>query len=282
VKMSLLRFIGATSVDFPIIGADASGPFVLKSVEGLGPPEINVRMARTVLEKALYQGKSANLRQIIALVGLQPDWDEGQTPEELRTQLYSLLTPRYGQMVKAQIINNGTVQAFAQGQISKLEAAIFTKDPAVSITLDCDYGYLLSPNTVTQAPAQRTVNTDQRAFDVANDGTAPAGFILDMVLRANVDSPLVLKDSAAGGQRISVKGIDWKAGDRLVIDTRAGSRGVWRGAGGGALVSVLNNLDADISEWMQLYAGDNTLIINTAAFDWSPAGFQHQPAFWGV
>lgn len=282
MKMNMLRFIGAKTVDLPLLGTAASGPFVLKSSDGLGPTEINVRMVKTVIEKGLYQGKSAALRQIVALVGLQPNWDVGQTAEELRTILYGLLTPRYGQMVRAEIVHDGVVQAYAQGQISKMEPALFTKDPAVQITLDCDYPYLLGPSTIAQAPVQRTVG-DIRAFDIDNDGTAPSGFKLGLILRANVGNSLVLSDEDPRGQKIQLDGINWVAGDRLVIDTRAGSRGVWRGANGGALVSALANLNGGVSEWIQLYGGDNTLLLNTTAFDWDPAyNFSHQPAYWGV
>ena len=282
MKMDMLRFIGAKSVDFPILGADPSGPFVLKGAEGLGPTEINVRIARTVLEKGLYQGKSPNLRQITVLVGLQPNWDTGQTAEELRTELYSLLTPRYGQMVRAEVRHQGVVKAYAQGQVSKMEPAMFTNDPAVQIVLDCDYPYLLAPDVVTQTPVQTTVG-DIRAFDVINDGTAPSGFKAGFVLMANVGTSLVLSDENPLGQKIQIDGINWLAGDRFVVDTRAGSRGVWRGAGGGALVSVLNNLNGAVSEWIQLYGGDNRLLLNTTAFDWDPAdNFSHQPAYWGV
>lgn len=282
MKMDLLRFVGATNVDFPILGADPSGPFVLKGAEGLGPPEINVRLAKTVLEKALYQGKSPTLRQITAVVGLQPDWDTGQTAEELRTQLYSLLTPRYGEMVRAEIVSEGVVKAFAQGHISKMEPVIFSKDPAVQIVLDCDYAYLLHPATVVQQPVQ-SASGGIRAFDVENDGTAPSGFKADFILMANVGNSLILSDEDPRGQKIQIDGINWLAGDRFVVDTRPGSRGVWRGPGGGALVSVLNNLNAAVSEWMALYGGDNRLLLNTTAFDWGPEfQFRHQPAYWGV
>ena len=283
MKMDLLRFIGASSVDFPIIGADASGPFVLKNVDGLGPPDVTVRLARTTLEKAQYQGKSAGLRQIIATVGLSPNWDIGQTAEELRTILYGLLTPRYGAMVRAEIHNDGSTVAFAQGQVSKMEPAIFTQDPAVVITLDCDYPYLLAPSIIQQEPVQSTIG-GIRAFTVQNEGTAPAGFIAGFILRANVGLTLTLSDENAAGQKMQIQGINWQSGDRFVIDTRPGSRGVWRGiGGGGALSSVLNNVNGATSEWLQLYGGDNTLLLNTTAFDWDPAYlFNHQPAYWGV
>lgn len=282
MKMNMLRLIGATAVDLPMLGVEESGPYVLKSAEGLGPPEVVVRLKRTVLEKAVYQGKTAALRQIIALVGLQPDWNEGQTPEELRTELYSLLTPRYGQMVRAEIVHNGVVQGYAQGQLSKLEVALFTKDPAVQITLDCDYGYLLAPDTVVQEPVKGPAGGGL-GFSVLNEGTAPAHFRMGVILRAATGTTIALSDSNPQGQKLQIDGINWAAGDHLIIDTRPGQRGVWRRAQGGAMVSVLNNLNADISEWMHLYGGNNDLILGTTAFDWDPdTKFIHQPAYWGV
>lgn len=282
MKMNALRLTGASAVDLPLLGATASGPFVLKSVEGLGPPEVVVRLKRTVLEKAVYQGKTAALRQIIALVGLQPDWNEGQTPEQLRTQLYSLLTPRYGQMVRVDVMYNGVSQGYAQGQVSKLETALFSKDPEVQITLDCDYGYLLAPNSVVQSPV-KTAIAGATSFTVTNDGTAPAHFRMGVTLQANVGNSLVLSDSDPLGQKLQIDGINWAAGDKLLIDTRPGQRGVWRGAQGAAYVSVLNNLNASLSEWMHLYSGNNELRLNTTAFDWDPTyKFLHQPAYWGV
>ena len=282
MKMDMIRFIGATSVDLPIIGASASGPFVLLGADGLGPPEVTVRMGQTVLEKATFQGKSPTLRQVIAVVGLQPEWDTGQTPADLRTVLYGLLTPRYGQMVRLEVVEAGDVVAYAQGHISKMEPALFSSDPAVQITMECDYGYLLAPGTIEQEPAQRTVG-GIRAFDVVNDGTAPSGFKAGFVLMANVGTSLVLSDENASGMKFQIDGLNWQSGDKFLIDTRPGSRGCWRGAGGGAYISCLNNMNAFVSEWLYLYGGDNTLLLNTTAFDWDPAyNFAHQPAYWGV
>lgn len=282
MKMHMLRLVGAATVDLPILGADASGPFVLKGADGLGPTEVAVRLSRSVLEQAVYQGKSSALRQITCVVGLQPNWDVGQTAEELRTILYSLLTPRYGQMVRAEIIEDDVVVAYAQGQVSKMEPALFSQDPAVQIVLDCDYPYLLGPDIINQTPVQSNVG-GIRAFDVLNEGTAFSGFRAGFVIMSNIDGPLVLSDENPLGQILKIEGIDWMAGDRFLVDTRGGSRGIWRGAGGGAYVSVLNYLNAAVSEWIQLYGGDNRLLLNTASFDWDEEyNFSHRPAYVGV
>lgn len=284
MKMDTLRFVvGTTTVDLPLLGSGTPGPFVLKSAEGLGPTEINVRLARTVLDYGLYQGKSAALRQVVALVGLEPDWSTGQTPETLRTQLYSLLTPAFGHMVRMEIVYREVVQAYVDCQASRFETALFSKDPAVQITFECAHPYFQAPNTLFQTPAQREQNTTTRAFTVDNPGTAPSGFIAGFVLRANVGTTLTLTDDHPWGQRIQIDGINWVAGDRLIIDTRPGARGIMRGPGGGALVSVLNNLNSPQSTWLELHAGANTFRLNTAAFDWDTTyKFQHVPAYLGV
>lgn len=282
MKMNSLRLVGATSIDLPLLATASSGPFVLKGAEGLGPPEITVTIAKSVFEKGLYQGKSSSFRQVTVLLGLLPDWDVGQTAGELRTQLYGLLTPRHGQMVRVEVVYNGVVQGYAQGQVSKMEAAMFTKDPAVQIVIDCDYPYLLKPSNVVQKPAQRAVS-GIRAFDIVNEGTAPSGFKMGVILRSNVGNTLVLSEENPLGSKIQLDGINWEAGDRLVIDTRPGTRGIWRGSGGGNLVSAIKSLNGAVSQWFQLYEGANTLLLNTAAFDWDEVvNFRHQPAYWGV
>ena len=287
MKMDALRIsLGGRVVDFPLLGSALPGPFVLKSVEGLGPPEVTVQMSKTVSDKAAYQGKTTALRQIAAVIGLKPNWDEGQTPEQLRTQLYALLTPRYNEMVQVQVMWQGAVQGYAQGQIQRLEAALFSKDPAVLIAINCDHPYFLAKDPIRHEPALR-MNAQGTAavFDVDNVGTAPSGFRMGLVLGAtNTDSLMLINDGNAFGKSIIISGIAWQAGDRLVIDTRSGSRGIWRGPAGGALVPVIGNLIGGYSEWLQLYYGLNTITVSTTAlFDWDDAyQFEHQPAYWGV
>src|SRR5689334_2316445 len=96
MKIDTLRLVvGPTTVDLPVVGADPSGPFVLKGADGLGPPDIDVVIADMVQEGGVRQKKRASNRQIVALVGLNPDWSTGITPEDLRTVLYELLTPPF-------------------------------------------------------------------------------------------------------------------------------------------------------------------------------------------
>lgn len=280
MKFNKIRLLGVTNVDLPIVGADPSGPYVLKSSDGLGPPNRALFRAKTTQEGGVRQGSRTEDRQATMLVGLQPDWDTGQTAEELRTELYGLLTPPFGLPVGMQLLLGDTVQAVAQGDISAMEVAIFSSDPAVQIVLDCDYPYFLGPNLVYQFP-EKSLVSGKTAIDIENDGSAPAGFWMRFVVQETVAGSLILSDNSAFGQSMEIKG-PWESGDVFTIDTRAGQRGVWRKPSGGSVhASKLNDFTA-ASPWIQLHKGPNRLLLNRTAIDWEDEGFGHTPAYWGV
>lgn len=282
MKINKLRFIGGQTVDFPMVGADPSGPFILKAVDGLGPPKVTVNVKQTILEGGVYQGRKADNRQVVGRIGLQPDWDVGQTPEELRVVLYSLLTPMPDQDIVMQAMSNNTVVAQVTGQISSIEPSIFTKDPEVQLTLDTFSPYLIAPSPIIESPA-KTNNGGNGYFNIDNVGDAPAGFKLTLAFTAAVTSNVQISlGDAPYIKAMTLAGVDWVAGDKLVIDTRDKQKGVWRiNSGSSTLHTILNSL-TDQSPWLLLYGGTNHFFVNTTAFDIPPNGFEHTPRYWGV
>lgn len=284
MRFTKLRLVGANSIDLPIEGVETAGVFLLKSADGLGPPEVEVRISDTAGEGGVYQGRRARNRQVVVLIGLQPEWDLGQTAEELRTLLYGLLTPKFGQMVGLEIHDETGQLAFARGHISRFEAAIFSEDPAVQVTLDCDHPYLKAPATKVQVPVE-TVSGTQTFLDISNEGTAPSGFTMGITFTAATPGLVTLSDEASDGERISISTPGgFAAGDSLIIDTRQTQRGLWKvKAGQTAQISILNDLVVETSVWMQLYGGTNRLRLNSVDFDWyAPVMFAHLPTYWGV
>ncbi len=233
MKFNNIRLVGASDVDFPVVNADPVGPFILKSADGLGPPEVDVSIANTVQEGGVYQGRRPQNRQIVLRVGLQPEWDIGQTAEELRTILYGLLTPKYGKLVKAELRQDNVIVAQAEGHISKFEVSIFTKDPEVQITLDCIHPYLLASAIKYQLPT-RTVVSGQTLLDIENEGTAPSGFWMGITFQASHTTTLTISDGDPSGEWMDISGT-WAAGDTLTLDTRPGSRGLWKTLSGSSV-----------------------------------------------
>jgi hypothetical protein len=173
-----------------------------------------------------------------------------------------------------------TVLAQAQGDISRFEAALFSKDPEVQITVDCDYPYFVSPTVQSQIPVKSLVS-GKTAIDIENDGTAPAGFWISFTLQSAQAGSLKISDDSANGQTMTING-PWEAGDTLTLDTRDGQKSVLKTPSGSTVpVSIIGRFTGS-SPWMKLHGGANRLLINNTAFDFAGAGFQHTPTYWGV
>lgn len=283
MQMDKIRFVGATTVDLPIIGATPAGPFILKGVDGLGPPERTVDIAVTIKEGGVRQGVRSSNRQVVARVGFQPAYNLGQTSETLRDQMYGLLVPKYGRPLVMQLLNGTTVKAIAEGDVSKCEASIFAKDPEVQVTMDCNDPYLLAQAIVYQTPTKQTL-TAQSQIDVVNDGTAPAGFWMSIQFTSTPPNPIRLSDDSinygiTNGPFMSISG-NWANGDILTIDTRNGRRSITRTRAGvdKAMVGYLSGA----STWLQLERGDNHFLINNTNFNFVGNKFGHTPAYLGV
>lgn len=280
MKFDKIRLSGFNNVDLPILDASPSGAYILKSADGLGPPVVDVSIANTLLSGGVYQGRRPQNREIVLLVGLNPAWGANQTAEQLRTTIYTMLTPRSGTTLKLQLMSGNTVVAQAEGYISKFEISVFSKDPEVQITITCLQPYLMSPEIGFQSP-YKSVSGGYTLFTVDNIGTAPSGFNLSIAFTAVHSGTFQILENTSFPQFMSING-GFIAGDRLTVDTRAGQRGVWKTPNGSQVaVSILDSLTPE-SPWLQLYGGANSLKINNTTFNWNLFGIAHTPAYWGV
>lgn len=281
MKMNKIRLVGAKTVDMPLEGVGPLSPYVLKAADGLGPVGVDVSIDHSVNGVGTYQGRRPLLRQVVLRVGLQPEWNIGQTPQELRTDLYTLLTPRYGDMVYLYVMLGESVIAFTAGHISKLEISTFSKDPEVQITLDCTMSHLRSYTSIQTSPPRTVVGSDAR-FTIDNSGTAPTPFVAEFKFKTAKTGVIRLSDNNPyGGQYIAVEK-DFAIDDVLVVDTRPGTRGVWRKlAGTSTTHNILGSLDPG-STWLTLHNGENILYFDDATFEWGTGAFKFQPEYWGI
>ena len=280
MKFNKIRLVGANNVDLPLEGVGPITPYVLKAADGLGPPEVDVSIVPTLQRGGYYQGRRPQLRQVILRVGLQPEWNIGQTPQDLRTALYSLLTTKYDQLVKLQVMLTNSVLAQTEGHISKMEVAAFSKDPEVQITLDCKDAYLYAPSGSAMSITLNKAG-GYSYFNIENIGTAPSGFRAGFTFPTAFTGPFILSENGTGGRSFRVDR-DFGAGDMIILDTRSGQRGVWRVPTG---TSNQNNILSKLhqsSEWLELFAGTNPFAINTENV--SATGFppEYTPAYWGI
>jgi hypothetical protein len=268
MKFTKLRFNGLTVVDFPIIGAKPQDVYICKSVDGLGPTEIDVSIADTLNAGGYFQGRHFHNRQIVALIGLNPNYSTGMTAEELRTNLYGLLTADIDGTLTVSVVDIEEVLASTVGYISKMEINPFTDTPEVQITVETTSPFLKAPDELFIEP------DDKDAPIIDNVGTALSGFYMGLTFTADTAGWTLTHSS---GRKMEFN-FAFETGDLLEFDTRPGHRGIWvtRDA---VRSNIIYTLTSD-SVWFMLHGGANLFASSSSSFDWGDVFYL--PQFWGI
>lgn len=280
MKINKIRAIGAEVLDFPFRGGDR---FIFKGADGLGPTEVQISLANTRYG-VHYQSRRPQHRQVRIRLGLDPDYFVGETVDEMRTEIYGLLTPRYGRPCSLQFLNDDDVQATVDAYIKAIDPVFFSQENEVQLSFEClsedlfaEADETLVPEIVTDPSAEE----GETFFEVTNRGTSYSGFRATFKFDQPSTGEIQISDSDPFGEKI-ILAHDFNADEALVVDTRAESRGIWKMLPATSdLVSVLSGLDGRTT-WLQLHTGVNRLKINREDFHWPTDGFVMRPKFVGV
>lgn len=264
-----VRLNGLTPVDLPIVNAKPSDIYILKGADGLGPPEVDVSITNTLNAGGFYQGRRPQPREVVARIGLNPNYKTNQSVADLRTSLYGLLTPGAVDQVRIELYDDTTLLVYATSYVKKLEISPFSKTPEVQVTLSCLQQYLLAPAPLYIDPGPVGSPT------INNIGTAPAGFTMEVVFTAP-QSVFSLTDAVGKFMTIFYSFV---AGDRLIIDTRPGSRGIFVRKATNELINIIYALSSP-STWLMLHGGANAFSINVSTFTWGDVSYH--PQYWGI
>lgn len=268
MRFTKIRLAGLTSIDLPISGAMPSDRYILKEVDGLGPPEVDVSIADTLNAGGVYQGRRPQNREIVLKIGLNPDYSSGQTASDMRTYFYGMLTPGSTDEVGVFVLNDANVVACTTGYVKKLEISPFSKDPEVQITIACVWPYLQAPMVLYVDPSGKSTP------EIENSGTAPSGFHMEVIFTQPASS-WVLTD--ATGKKMEFV-YDFLVDDKLSFDTRPGYRSI--NLERNLITSnILYSLSAN-SEWVMLYGGLNTFVSSSSDFNWGDV--YYTPQYWGI
>lgn len=248
-----------------MVGATPSGPFVVLNIDGLGPTEHDVVIDSPLYQDGVFKNRTPKNRQIIARVGLQPNYSTGQTASDLRDTLYELLMPGGDGSLIASAFNGATEVGRVSGWVSKCEPLLFSKDPEVLLTIECLSAYLSAPTetSVTLAGLSKTAPV------ITNPGTAPSGLEISLTFTGTVGSGAgwtITDDNVLKPKKMKFfRG--FVAGDILIFNTNPGKRDAKvNGA------SLLNDLTDD-SDWLVLHKGTNTFTTSSSVFNWNYVKF---------
>lgn len=269
MSISKIRLRGLSDIDLPFVGAQPNDTYVGKGVDGLGPPEIDVRISNALNLGGVYQGRNPLSREITVLVGLNPDYSVVTSASDLRIVLYGLLTPGEEDYVLVEIHRlDGSIWN-TKAWVKRMEPSIFTRDPEVQIVLPCLQPYLVGAEVSVPAPG----NLDN--FTVINAGTAPAGFVYKLVLMSDVT--FFSMSQGVNARRIRVE-YPFLSGDEITVSTIPGSRYVTIDRAGTTI--DISGYRTPESEWLMLRGGANAFQLSVPVYDY--VSMTYKPNYWGI
>jgi hypothetical protein len=281
MNVDKIRLSGLSNIDLPITNLDPTSKYILKAVDGLGPPEIEVYISKTLMQNSKYQGSSPNNREVVMRIRLNPNYAMAETVEGLRHALYGMLSkaPLEGSVPSAppyiQLYYKGNMMAQVGAYVKRFEIVPFSKDPEVQITFACLGPFLDGPSNVSiDVGSLSTANPE-----IMSVGSAPSGFRVEVVFLSN--SP----DFYLQGDPNFVLKMDivysFLTNDHLIIDTRPGYRGIWVVRGGNTY-NIIGSLMVEKNvAWLQFTYGSNKYkTYDEYAFDW--VSWSYLPKYWGI
>ena len=131
---------GVFIVSLPVTNANASSPFVVTDIQGVGPVNSTIFTSEySPLDGGVYQGGRTGLRNIVLTVRYNPNYTEGETVQTLRRRLYELFPPKG--KVRLHFVDSEFPETFIDGYVEAHEPAIFSRSPEVQISIVCPDPY---------------------------------------------------------------------------------------------------------------------------------------------
>lgn len=248
--------------------ASPSDRFILKGVEGLGAPDVDV-----AISNGFYQGRKTLDREIEFKVGLNPVYSEGERPANLREEIYGLLTP-YADYDYVNITLYGSTKSYyTKGWVRRCVPVPFSKDPEVMVTLATEKPYFVSADVSTSL-----VGLNKSLFTIMNGGSARTGFRFKLYFTQNANE---FRITNAWGDRKMVIPYAFQVADELTIKTDVSERGIFHFRPSTDKITELSGLLTSDSEWIQLGYREN-IFIGSNVNAWTPIFINHTPRHWGI
>lgn len=278
-----------TDIEFPVAAAKPDDQYVVRSINGLGPPVLDISIADGLYQGGIYHGSLPQDREIVIQARLNPRYKTGfYSAAGLRTRLYSMLAGQYATKVYIYTDSENEVDEsrfipsvmFTNGYVKNLVIGPFDKDNEVQITLLCPLAWFQDLEDTTEpVPIENPF---------VYNATAPTGFFFESILKSATSSfTLTIEGNDVTAETIYIS-YPLQVDDVIRIDTRPGTRSVKYirplvspySVDITGYVTVVNNL------WPSLRPGSNKFVVysyaDTTQVLVEPQVFQYRKQYWGV
>lgn len=242
---------------------DISNGFMVKEIEGLGPVKATlVSSSFANMDGEQYHSSRRDARDIRIRLGLEPNLAEYST-HALRDQLYDFFMPKteakleFGLFDKfAESILTNSLDLQISGRIETFETPLFTKEPAVDLSVRCFDPDFIDPDEVI---FQGSTVADFTETILTYDGTVETGVLFTLNPDRAMEEFTIYHRPPDETLRTVYFSYPLLAGDKVEINSVHGSKYVTL-TRNGVESSHLYSISPQ-SNWLELFPGDNNFRV---------------------
>lgn len=296
----------------PILGVTPKDSLLIRSITGLGPPDVELFIGDYSQDGGTYQGRRVGKRNPVITLDINPNPALGETVAGWREKLYKIFMDPLvdADYVKLNLFHDDGRVMYVTGHTEKFETDIFSVETMAQISIVCPDPYIREQNRVIMTnPPSGWVT----APPIVYTGTADAGFQIELVPNVTSNGLKLQLNNAVMNILVS-GGLNFIANEDVVyINTERGQRAIlmakladletyrtswdptsiyppkyiWDRMVASPSVTVRSLIPFlnDADPWLELHSQSNYLEAyssSTSDSMWSIRRIEYQQAYWGV
>lgn len=257
--------------------ADLTQSYIVQEAFGLDADEI-VPSYYGGFSTDKFHNMSLKSREVTLRIKLNPQYASSQTPSSLRDALYKLIAYSRTGLVELRFMNGATQVANIRGFIKKFEAALFSENPEVQITISCPYPFLRGPDTIELAGASGVTVPNPTLVDSLSN--APHGFKMRLTTTGTVGPTFTIqgKYGSGGVWPFSMTGLTFSTGAVIWFSSEEDDKYFYYVYGG--ITTHISDLLLLNQVWPIMFPGSTQLGFSSSNFTINSITFR--PHYWGV
>lgn len=257
IKQLIVQNGSGNQLTIPVAYTRSS--LVVTSIDGLDPVKASlVSNDFAQIDGSLYQSSRRDNRNINIRIALRPDY-AAESVRDIRTRLYSYLMPK--SKVKLYFVEDDGVRFEIEGYVETFDAAIFSKETAVNVSVMC-----FSPDFVesTNATLLGSTTSTTSATTIAYRGSVETGVLFTMIAPRAMSGFTLYNTTPSGVLEQMDYTSPLATGDKIVVNTLPGHKEIMlTRASDGYTGSTLYGISPS-SKWIALYPGDNQFWVHAS------------------
>lgn len=255
-----------------------SDSYIIKGMSGLDSDELIHNYYSSNSGSNYYNIMSKN-RVVVIFIRLNPQYGSGETNESLRIKLQKMISFTRNSLIELRFMNDATWVSSLKGHITKFESSLFSTEPEVQITFECDEPLFISPAPVTVSINTPRINTMSWSDNLS---TAAHGFKMQIAIPDNIVSMKIQGISGSNYADFEFGFINNTSGGVLYFSSEKNDRYLYL-IRSGTTEDLISRIDP-LSVWPMMYPGQTSITIDTnmQTETFTFQSINYKPAYWGL